>query len=401
MKRAQRWPWSAFVVILCGLTSACASTSGPKRSTLQQRVGQPGGLGVAELRLWVYELPPRLAGMVETAADRIRAESSDYAVGRRALLWKADGIPTIYTAALRPDPLAGALDLWVLLYQMQDYFQDGAGKNAFGPQQPIAVEALRNMLALVSGVGETLYKDPDAYEKRRTQVQEFARAHPIQGTYYSSRETALVALARLVESDDSGLLSGLGQATDTLADVSLRLNSYVTLLPKVASWQAELTSEGVTGRENLGRTLDQIDAIGEMARRASSLLADLPGAARQASGPLGELLDRQRAEVLAAIDRERQDLTGFVSSEREAALSAVGNERRAALEGVAKERAAALAGVDAISKRSLEDATARARGVVDYVFVRALILIAVAALLFAVAYRLARGGRGAPRAADA
>ncbi len=188
------------------------------------------------------------------------------------------------------------------------------------------------MLALVSGVAETLYKDPDAYGKRKAQVQDFARAHPIQGTYYSSRETALVALARLVESDDSGLLSGLGQATDTLADISLRLNSYVTLLPKVASWQAELTSEGVTGRENLGRTLDEVDAIGEMARRASGLLADLPGAARQASGPIGELLDRQRVEVLAAIDRERQDLTGFVSSEREAALSAVGEERRAALE---------------------------------------------------------------------
>jgi hypothetical protein len=121
----------------------------------------------------------------------------------------------------------------------------------------------------------------------------------------------------------------------------------------VASWQAELTSEGVTGRENLGRTLDQVDAIGEMARRASGLLADLPGAARQASGPIGELLDRQRAEVLAAIDRERQGLTGFVSSEREAALSAVGEERRAALEGVVEGTRGRSEGVDAISKRSL------------------------------------------------
>jgi len=351
--------------------------------------------------MWVYEMPPQLAGMVETAADQIRAESSDYAVGRRALLWKADGIPTIYTAALRPDPLAGALDLWVLLYQMQDYFQDGAGKDAFGPQQPIAVETVRNMLDLVHGVAEKLYTDPDAYGKRKRQVQEFARAHPIEGAYYSARETALVKLARLVESEDPGMFSGLEAATDTLADVSLRLNAYVTLLPKVASWQAELTSEGVTGRENLGRTLDEIDAIGEMARRASGLLADLPGAARQVGGPLGELLDRQRVELLAAVDRERQDLMGFVSSERATALSAVGEERRAALEGVATERAAALAGVEAISKRSLEDASIRARGVVDYVFVRALILIALAALFFAVAYRLARGGRGSPRAADA
>jgi hypothetical protein len=136
-----------------------------------------------------------------------------------------------------------------------------------------------------------------------------------------------------------------------------------------------------------------------MARRASGLLADMPGTVRQASGPIDEMIDRQRGAILAAIERERGNLTAFVTSEREAALSAVGEERRAALEGVGREREAALAGVDAISKRSLEDATVRVRGIVDYVFVRALILIAVAALLFGVAYRLARRTGSAARGA--
>jgi hypothetical protein len=393
-------PWSPTVSLLAidVLASACATTSGDHRSTLQQNVGQPGGVGAQELRLRLYELPAQLGGIVETAADRIRAESSDPGVRRRALVWKTDGLPTIYAAALRPDPLAGALDLWVLVFQFDDYLRLGAGKDAFGAQQPIAVAATDSMLALVDQTAISLFADHEAYVRRRAQVQDFARAHPIDGPL-SSRQTAILKLARLSESDSSGVLAGVGEATETLADVSLRLNAYVTLLPKVTKWQAEITVQDLAGRESLAGTLDQVDAIGDLARRANALLADLPGAVRQASGPVGELLDRQRGELLAAIERERSDLTGFVTSEREAALSAVSNERRAALDGIARERAAALAGVDAISKRSIEDATVRVRGIVDYVFVRALILVAVAALLFALAYRFAKGPRaGVPSA---
>jgi hypothetical protein len=383
----------ATVLVLLGvLASACASTSGDHRSTLQQKVGQHGGVGSSQLRLRLYELPPRLDGALEIAADRIRAESSDSAVRRRALLWKADGIPAIYSAALRPDPLAGGLDLWALLYQMRDYFTTGAGKDAFGAQQPIAVEAVQKMLAETEAVAQSLSVDRDGYARQNAQVEKFAHEHPIEGPF-SGRETILADLAQFSDPGSVGVLIGVGEVTETITDISLRLNEYVTLLPKVARWQAELAAEGVTGRSDLRGTLDQVDAIGEMARRVDALLADLPGAIRQASGPVGELLDRQRVELLAAVDRERSNLTGFVTSERQAALSAVSNERQAALEGISRERAAALAGVDGIAKRSLEDATVRVRGVVDYVFVRALILIAVAAVLFGVAFWLARRPR--------
>ncbi len=398
MTSVPHWQRVATVLTALGLASACASTSGPKRSTLQQKAGQPGGVSAQELRLRLYELPAQLGGIVETAADRIRAESSDPGVRRRAQVWKADGLPTIYAAALRPDPLAGALDLWVLVFQFDDYLRVGAGKDAFGAQQSIALAATESMLTLVDQTATSLFVDHESYVRRRAQVQEFAREHPIDGPL-SSRQTAILKLARLSESDSSGVLAGVGEVTETLADVSLRLNAYVTLLPKVTKWQAEITVQDLAGRESLAGTLDQVDAIGEVARRGNALLADLPGAVRGASGPVGELLDRQRNELLAAIDRERLNLTGFVTSEREAALSTVSNERRAALEGVARERAAALAGVDAISRRSIEDATVRVRGIVDYVFVRALILVALAALLFALAYRFAKGARAtAPRA---
>jgi hypothetical protein len=250
------------------------------------------------------------------------------------------------------------------------------------------------MLAIAEQTAEALDTDHESFLRRKAQVEEFARAHPIDGPF-SSRETALAELAHFFDPVSLGVLSGIGEATDSLADISLRLNAYVTLVPKVARWQAELAARDVTGRDSLAGTLGQVDALGEVARQASGLLADLPGALRQASGPMGELLDTQRNELLVAVDRERLILTSFVTAEREAALAAVSKESKTALEGIGRERAAALAGVDAISKRSIEDATVRVRGIVDYLFVRALILLAAAALLFALAYRFAKGPRAA------
>ncbi len=350
-------------------------------------------MSASELRLRLYEIPQRLGGIVETAADRIRSDSSDPAVRRHALLWEADGIPALYTAALRPDPLAGALDLWVLLYQMNAYFENGPGRQAFGPQQSIAAAALKQMLALFEETATAPQADNEVFLRRRAEVEQFARAHPIEGTF-SSRESALTELARFLDAESSGTLAAVGQATETLADISLRLNAYLTLVPKVARWQAELAVEDVTGRDSLAGTLDDVHAIGEAARRANGLLDGIPGAARQAAGPIRELLDQQRTELMAEIDRERLAMTGFITAQREAALVAIGEERKAAMASIGQERAAVLAGLDALAKGSIEDASGRARGIADYVFWRALLLVAVAALLFAVAYRLARGRRG-------
>jgi hypothetical protein len=390
--RARRRVAAAVLLAAGVLAAGCAGTSQPKHSALQQKIGTPGAVSATELRLRLYEIPQRLGGIIENSADRIRTESADPAVRRRALLWKADGIPALYTAALRPDPLVGALDLWVVVYQMDFYFEEGAGKDAFGLQQPIALGAVKKMVALVEATAELLTPDPALLEKRRTRVQAFARAHPIEGVF-SSRETAVNELAGLAVDEDSGTLAAVGQATETLEDISLRLNAYVTLLPKLVRWEAEVAEEQATGRDNIGATLDDIHAIAEAASGAGRLLADIPGATREASGPIKELIDQERAVLMSEVERERLAVTEFITSEREAAMAAVSQERRAALASVGQERAAALAGIDALARRSIEDASTRARGMADYVFWRALVLIAAAAALFSVGYRIARGRR--------
>ena len=156
----------ALLLVAWGLVSACVSTAPSQRSALQQKIDK-NGVSATELRLRLYELPGQLGAMVETTADRIRVESSDPAVRRRALLWKADGTPALYTAALRPDPLAGALDLWLLVEQMHLYFREGVGKNAFGAQQPLATTTVTRMLAITRETVAALVGGPEALDAAR------------------------------------------------------------------------------------------------------------------------------------------------------------------------------------------------------------------------------------------
>jgi hypothetical protein len=76
MPSSARLTRAATLLAACGLVSACGSTSSSHRSTLQQKIGTPGGISARELRLRLYELPQRLGGFVEVAADRIRLEFS-------------------------------------------------------------------------------------------------------------------------------------------------------------------------------------------------------------------------------------------------------------------------------------------------------------------------------------
>ncbi len=384
------------LLVAGALTLACSTTAAPRQSTLQQKVGK-GSMSAAELRMRVYETADRLGGTLENAADEIQSKSSDAAVRRRAILWKADGIPALYAAAFRPDPLAGGFDLWVLLVQMDLYFTDGPGRAAFGAEQPIALAAVRQMKATVEQTATLVSASPEQLARRHAEVEDFARAHPIEGSF-SGRTTGAGELARFFGQEDLDAFAVVGQAGDTLADLSLRLGSYSTLLPKEIRWQGELLAGEVAGRENLRSTLEDLDDVGRVARRADAVLADVPGTVRAASGPLGELMDQQRSALLAAIEQQRVAISAYVASERQAIADTIRQERQAAFESLGRERAAALREVDAISTRSLDTATQRARGVVDYVFWRALILIVVAAVIAAAAYRLARAPRPAATA---
>ena len=104
-------------------------------------------MSAADLRARVNDLADRLASGLERTADRIITETRDPSVRRRALAFKVDVIPAVYTAAYRADPLVAAVDTWALAFQVREYVETGAGRDAFGTQQPLARAQARELVA--------------------------------------------------------------------------------------------------------------------------------------------------------------------------------------------------------------------------------------------------------------
>ena len=274
--RATRWVWVRPAVGLFGL--AVASSCAPKAAGRQTEVMEKSGtvkVSAAELRAVVNDLADSLTSRIEETADRIRAETDDRRVRRRAIAFKAGGIPAVYTAAYRADPLAAAVDVWAFAFQAVHLVEDGALREAYGAQQALAREGARGCLADADAAIQRILTRPGDFAWHRERIERWARQHPIEHTVTSRPSIAAFAAELRAEGRDAFV--AVGAVSDTIENLSERLNTYAAQLPKQARWQAELLVSDMTGEHDVEGAFADIHALGEVARRRTICWGTCPG----------------------------------------------------------------------------------------------------------------------------
>jgi hypothetical protein len=371
---------------------ACAPKAARRQTDVMEKTGSVS-VSATVLRARVDDLAERLAGRLEATSDRIRREARDPAVRRRALTAKIETIPAIYSAAYRVDPLEAALDVWALAFQLAQ-FVEGEGREAFGPQQPLVRDLARDVLADADAVMQGITISPEAFARARGRVEQWAKTHPIERNFMS-RPSITASMADV--SADRDAFVAVGAVSDTLENVSERLNTYAAQLPKQARWQAELLVADMTAEPVVADALGDVHALGTTARHANELFNDMPGFLGAAGGPVRELMDVERRAVLEGVNAQRLQTLEVFTAERLAVLAAAREERIAALETLQKERIEILKEIDAIKSRAVEASVSGLREIVDYALWRVAVLLLF--LMFAatglgvVAYRLTLGRR--------
>ena len=86
------------------------------------------------------------------------------------------------------DPIVAAVDLWALSVQHDEYFAHGDGRNAFGPLQPVAQNAVigieNDVRAMLAGSMKTGEIHPETIQH----VHDWAAEHPIRVSMPGSRQ---------------------------------------------------------------------------------------------------------------------------------------------------------------------------------------------------------------------
>lgn len=388
------WIWIAAGVLALGSAYACAPKAGRRQTDVMEKAGGVS-VSAAVLRARVNDLANRMAGRIEYTADRIREGTQDRAVRRRALGVKVNTMPAVYTAAFRADPLESAVDVWALAFQVAQYVGDGEGRDAFGPQQPLAREAARALLADADALIRSITTGPEAFASARARVERWAMTHPVEQAL-ASRASIAPYMAEL-RSGERDAFVAVGEVSETIESLSQRVNTYAAVLPRQARWQAEILLADTTGDHDLETALGDIHAVGTTARTANELLGDVPRLLGAEGSPVREMLAAERRAVLEGVNGQRVQTLEYLTAERLAVLAAAREERIALEAALHQERIETLKEADAIKSRAVESALVGLRDLFDYALWRVAALFMFfmlsAATLGVVGYWLTLGRR--------
>jgi hypothetical protein len=383
---------TAAMLVAVAANWACAPKTSHRQTEVMAKTGEVT-MSAAELRAIVNALADRFADQIEQTADQIGATTKDPAVRRRALAFKIDAVPAVYTAAYRADPLTSFVDVWALAFQMDQYLGDGAGRDSFGAGQGALRDSARELVAEADLVGRRAAL-PAAFDRARADVLGWAGRNPVRYTFSSRPSCAAFAAERRAEGRDAFV--AIGSVTDTVEAVSERLNTYAALEPKLARWQAELLLSESAGERSLEAALGDVGSLGSAARRAEALLDQAPDVATATSAARAVVAEERRA-VLDSVNAQRLATLEYATSERLAVLAALREERLATLAALRQERVEGLREVDAIKTRAVDTAVLGLKEVVDYAMWRLATLLfaflVVAAALATLSYHLTVGRR--------
>jgi hypothetical protein len=324
-----------------------------------------------QLRLRVRALVGPITGKIESAADEIAATSTDVRVQRAALEWKIDAVPAMREALFLPTPSMALMDAWVLLHQMNDYFDHGPGKARFGASNEKAAAACRSLEDDMAHVAASATVSGDV-STAREYVRKWAADHPITGTI-AAREPVNSVEFRKDLGDTLSVGESAAAVAITLDDLDRKLASFSSQLPRQARWEIDrqryeltdtvssmdvrpLAERTVTSAEHVAAAIDRLAPSLEAAAHAAE------GAARTAEGAPETLATERRAAV-EAINAELSRTIAFAQGERLAALAYLTDERKAMMDDFHKtiggEQRALGSEIDQLSVRIVDHAIDR------------------------------------------
>jgi len=294
------------------------STMAPQQSAVIEAVGD---IDVPRQRIRVAAMNALYLYMssVELTADSIMDATTDPGVKYNALVWKANAIPALQRAMFHPDPLISFADGWTLTVQMREYFENGTGRDLFGPQQTLAVSSSKRMeMATDAAVGAKL--EPDVHDRLRRFVYDWAARHPLDNPLFLHRSIT-EATAEELGALRLGGTGTLGSMAEMAQDFQQMALVYAGQMPKEVRWQSELLIASLTDSLRSDSLLAAIDRM-EVMEETTHFLREAPGIITREREAVFREIQEERIAMLRELDRQRlttlQEIMAWAHAEREA-----------------------------------------------------------------------------------
>jgi hypothetical protein len=321
------------LLVFCFLTFlfvACASSS---RGRLIETVDNPK-ISEREVRAQVNAHLLRYSSMVEYTVHEFNQRETAPHARIAVLYWQMNGITTCRGAAFLDDPLAAALDCWVLGIQELEFYEGEKGKRIFGDAQPLIVERLESVHLPFRNLVKSWTTNNDDLH---TEIESFAKKHPMANMSYG-RESLAAEVARIVGDSNLGFLASVGTLDERIQDITERLNIYMQQVPNQLRWTTALIQEELNQSEEVNGLIQDLHEMNASLQRLSTLEDRLPKMIDDQVDMGMEDLSTKLEPALETLEIERVKIMASVTREREATLAEVDRQRLDTLAFVTAER---------------------------------------------------------------
>ena len=310
-------------------------------------------------QLLLQDYSASATSVVDQAMQEIVDVSDDPEVIDHALRFRAAAVAEIRRAALRVNPIAGALDSWVLLQQLQTFLFDGPGKTAFEGQMEIVD---RMMVGLIRDLDVAVERMLDDRELAKETVDAFASSHPIL-----SMSLSRPSVISPVANDDDRLRTLMDSVAsfEFLANAAYyRLGSAIDDLPQDLRWQSEIVIREVFADPQIADAIESLDELDGHMRSVGIAIEAIPTSldengegivksieflsqkatdeisvtVEEGVERIGEIAEIERVGAQRDIERQRLETIEVLQAEREVVLEAITKQRVALVEDLSRER---------------------------------------------------------------
>lgn len=225
------------------------------------------------------------------AAAAIEDADARNATKRQTLRWRLRTAEICRKARYRDNAMAGLIELWYWMLAAQHHLTDGKGKDRFGAQQAIAIDAAQHLATSC----ETMVQRAVPTE-RFAPLRDQVMAATAQGDAFLAGDNSagnplggLLEVTKLESVLDLALspfdaFSGVKSGGDAMTRLSVTANRAVDILadyPQVLNWQMQAMAIELQSQDDIQALLTEVKRTNTSIEAAVTLMKSMPAQVRQ------------------------------------------------------------------------------------------------------------------------
>jgi len=251
---------------------------------------------------------------IGAVADQIEADAQNDEIKKAALLWKIEFTQVAAKRSLQKKSMAQLMDAWAFTIRQTKYLHSGEGKNLFGDQQPLAIQAAARIQKAVEAIARK-YADADELPEINRHLEAYARANPIRGVFafeapesFSSGEKGQSMLSKILKAPWALTKSG-ANALDPTSSLAQSVDRFTELMddyPALIRWQTQLMWLELEGSTSFQTTMNGIESISRNSRRLAAIAESLPQQVREEFRLALDDIDARQPELRKTLEQVRE-----------------------------------------------------------------------------------------------